>query len=105
MLRLHRRATEEIREAAEWYDARSTGLGSRFVGAAREIFEQLESSPEQFSQLETLSTDPPIRRGAMVDGFPYIVVFELIDDDVFVIAVSHTSRRPNYWRRRKRLSG
>ncbi len=103
MLRVHRRATEEIREAAEWYDARSAGLGVRFVRSVREVFEQIDSTPEQFSQLETLTTDLPIRR-AMVNGFPYIVVFEPIDDEVFVFAVAHTSRRPNYWRRRKRPS-
>lgn len=103
MLRLHRRATEEIREAAKWYNARSPGLGRRFVAAIRQELEQLESAPEQFSRLETLSTDPPIRR-AMVSGFPYIVVFEQFDDGVFVYAVAHASRRPNYWRQRRRKS-
>jgi len=101
MLRLHQRALDEIREAASWYEARSNGLGTRFVATVREVLESLESNPNQFATLETLSPEFPIRR-ALVSDFPYLVIFELFDQEVFVYAVSHASRRPNYWRRRKR---
>lgn len=101
MLRLHQRAKEEIREAARWYEERSTGLGTRFVAAVRNVFENLETSPQQFAQLETVSADAPIRR-VLVGDFPYLVVYELFGNEVFVYAVAHASRRPNYWRRRKR---
>jgi plasmid stabilization system protein ParE len=101
MLRLHRRANEEIREAARWYEERSIGLGARFVAAVRDVFENLEARPQQFAQLETVSADTAIRR-VLVSDFPYLVVFELFDAEVFVYAVAHASRRPNYWRRRKR---
>ena len=101
MLRLHQRASDEIREAAAWYEDRSTGLGVRFVAAVREVFESLESSPQHFAQLETIANDTAIRR-ALVGEFPYLVVFELFDEEVFVYAVAHASRRPNYWRQRNR---
>lgn len=101
MLRLHRRAKDEIHEAATWYEDRSRGLGRRFIAAVRELLESLEASPQQFAKLETLSADTLLRR-AFVRDFPYLVVFELFDDEVFVYAVAHASRRPNYWRRRKR---
>lgn len=101
MLRLHRRARDEIREAAAWYEERSTGLGQRFVSAVREVFEALEAQPQQYAHLETLSDKAPIRR-VLVREFPYLVVFELFDDEVFVYAVAHAARRPNYWRQRRR---
>lgn len=101
MLRIHERALDEIREATSWYEARSAGLGTRFVGAIRDTLESLESNPNRFATLETLSPEIPIR-SAMVADFPYLVIFELFDKEVFVYAVSHASRRPNYWRRRRR---
>lgn len=101
MLRLHQCAKEEIREAAVWYDKRSPGLGRRFVSAVREALEALEADPTRYSKLETISTDLPIRR-VLVAGFPYMVLFEPIDADVFVYAVAHAARRPNYWRQRQR---
>lgn len=101
MLRLHRRAKDEIRAAAAWYEERSAGLGRRFVSAVREVFESLEARPHRFAHLETVSDDAPIRR-VLVRGFPYLVIFELFGDEVFVYAVAHAARRPNYWRQRKR---
>jgi toxin ParE1/3/4 len=103
MLRLHQLAGEEIREAAAWYDERSAGLGARFVDPVGEAFELLEANPGQFGQLETLSSELPIRR-VLLRGFPFLIVFELFDAEIFAYAVAHASRRPNYWRRRKRES-
>ncbi len=41
-------------------------------------------------------------RYARVAGFPYILVFRELDAEVvMVLAVAHTSRRPDYWRGRK----
>jgi toxin ParE1/3/4 len=101
MLRLHQLASDEIREAAAWYEDRSVGLGSRFIASVREIFERLESNPEQFAELETIAGANNKRR-VLVEGFPYLLVFELFGDEVFVYAIVHASRRPNYWRQRKR---
>jgi hypothetical protein len=35
-----------------------------------------------------------------VHGFPYSVVYRVHRDDIYVIAVAHSSRRPDYWRHR-----
>jgi hypothetical protein len=35
-----------------------------------------------------------------VNRFPYNVVYRIRDDDIYVVAVAHTSRRPNYWKDR-----
>jgi toxin ParE1/3/4 len=101
ILRLHRRAEAEIREAAEWYGERTTGLDRRFVQAVRAAFESLERDSEQFAKLETIDDQNRIRR-FLVQGFPYLIIYESFENEVFVYAVAHASRRPNYWRRRKR---
>jgi toxin ParE1/3/4 len=102
-LRLHRLAEAEIREAAEWYARRVEGLDRRFLAAVREAFEALETETRRFAALETVAEGTSFRR-VLLGEFPYLVVFELFDDEVFVYAVAHASRRPNYWRRRKRES-
>ena len=35
-----------------------------------------------------------------VSGFPYRIAYRVRDHDIYVIAVAHTSRRPNYWKHR-----
>jgi hypothetical protein len=103
ILRLHRRAAGEIKEAAEWYQARGEGLGIRFLADVRKALDRLETDPTQFPSLETLPQSPRFQR-ILLDDFPYLIVFEQFDREVFVYAVAHASRRPNYWRRRKRKS-
>ncbi len=100
ILKLHRRAEAEIREAATWYNGQTPGLGKRFLQAVHESFELLERNPGQFAKLETASQHDPFRR-LFVEGFPYLIVYEVLENDVFVYAVAHASRRPNYWKRRK----
>jgi len=34
----------------------------------------------------------------VVTGFPYKVVYRIRETDLYVVAVAHTSRRPNYWK-------
>lgn len=102
-LKLHRKAEAKIRQAAAWYDGQSPGLGHRFVQAVAAAFELLEGDPQRFAKLETMVELAPYRR-VLVEGFPYVVIFELFEHEVFVFAVTHASRRPNYWRQRKRKS-
>ena len=101
IVRLHKRAEAEIRETAAWYHVRGENLGVRFLGAVRTALEQLESQTARFSKLESIPGDLAIYR-ARVKDFPYLVIFEVFEKEVFVYAVAHASREPNYWRRRKR---
>jgi plasmid stabilization system protein ParE len=100
IVRLHRRAAEEIKEAAEWYQARGAGLRRRFLADAWSALERIEADPTQFPSLETLPESPRYRR-ILLDDFPYLIVYEQFESEVFVYAVAHASRRPNYCRRRK----
>jgi len=46
--------------------------------------------------METLPDDEPYRR-VLLRTFRYADIFEILADEILVVAVAHTSRRPNYW--------
>jgi hypothetical protein len=75
-------------------------LGRRFLADVWSALERIEADPSQFPSLETLSASPRYQR-ILLDDFPYLIVYEQFESDVFVYPVAHASRRPNYWRRRK----
>lgn len=102
-LKLHRLAEAEIREAVAWYVSQAEGLERRFLAAVRTGLERLENNPIQFANLETTPGRAQYRR-LLLDDFPYVIVYEVFENEVFVYSVAHASRRPNYWRRRKRGS-
>jgi len=93
-------AKEETQEAAAWYERQRAGLGLEFLVAVEAMILEIGRAPERFPQLETLPEEKNVRR-ALLDRYPYAVIFEDIEGKIRILAVAHTSRRPSYWRRRR----
>ena len=95
-LRLAAEALDEANAAAEWYESRREGLGPAFLAELDRCFDLLAEHPEAFPRLA--DTDPRLGiRRALLNRFPYAVVFLELADRVQVLAVAHTGRRPEYW--------
>ena len=91
-----RRAIVEYHSALRHYDRISSRLGDRFVVAVDAAARRILSDPT--SHAAALG---PFRR-VRVKSFPYAVFFRVLsNENVGVIAVAHTSRRPGYWRHRR----
>jgi plasmid stabilization system protein ParE len=87
-------AQRDLEEAREWYEARSEGLGERFLGNVEDCFRRIQSMPEMHQCVfETY-------RRALVRTFPYSIFYEFADETVTVYAVFHNSQDPNKWRSR-----
>jgi toxin ParE1/3/4 len=99
-VRLLAEADAEAKEAACWYDGRQAGLGEEFLAALAKRLQEIEDRPGRFSRLETIKTKREIHR-TILRRFPYSVVYEILSDEVIVLAVAHTSRRPKYWIKRQ----
>jgi toxin ParE1/3/4 len=89
-------ASLELAESVRWYEERRPGWGTRLFDAVSHTFGLIESHPEIGSPRRSR----PAIRQLVVRGFPYIVVYRVRPDDVYVIAVAHARRRPGYWRNR-----
>ncbi len=96
MIEFHYLAVDELRQALAWYRAKSVRAAERFVERVHEAVLRVLADPESY---------PVIRRGfhyLRIPKFPFVLVYRIrAQNDVFVIAVAHTSRRSGYWRRRK----
>jgi plasmid stabilization system protein ParE len=92
-------AEAELRSAFAYLNDQSTGLGVRFLDEVDDAFQAIRERPLSFAKLETLPADEPYRR-ALLPTFRYAIVFEVLDAEIVVVAVPHTSREPNYWLKR-----
>ena len=95
-LRISEPASLELAEAVRWHDERRPGWGGRLFDAVARTLTLIESHPEIGSPRRG---HLPARQLA-VRGFPYIVAYRIRPDDLYVVAVAHTSRRPGYWKHR-----
>ncbi len=93
-LLLHHAASEEYVAAAAWYEGRRAGLGADFVTAVDAAMARIVP----LEQHSTTATRRGVRTARIkVRRFPYRLVVVELPDVILVVAVAHTSRRPNYW--------
>jgi len=76
------------KEAWEWYEEQQVGLGERFLQELEGSFKRIEKWPTSYAKIKSNF------RQVILTTFPYVIVFEIIDKDVVVYAVFHTSRSP-----------
>lgn len=90
----HPEADTEYAAAAEYYAAISPELGGRFYDEIERLLQEVRSAPARFRQ-----HDPPARRN-ISRTFPYAVVYLDEPDCVWILAIMHLHRDPNYWKPR-----
>jgi len=84
----------ELEEAVSWYEERGEGLGLEFLTVVREKVFALTHAPGRWRMVNGT-------RRALLEGFPYAVVYrETTDDEIEIIAIAHLRRRPKYWANR-----
>ena len=84
-------AKREFLDAIDWYDRERLGLGAEFCDEVDLALKEISSNPDTFACFY-FST-----RRYMLSRFPYCIIYRRVDSVIWVMAIAHTSRRPEYW--------
>ena len=87
-------AVAELREAVEYYNRQSEGLGFEFAAEVRRTIARIVQFPDAWSALSVRT------RRCRTNRFPYGIVYQIRDDAILVIAVMHLRRHPQTWQSR-----
>lgn len=87
-------ATMELALAVEWYGRKSPALGKKFERAFQTALEAMQTNPQLFQQNEEGI------RYRRIDKFPYCVYFRVQKQQIQILSIFHTSRRPLNWHTR-----
>lgn len=90
-LLLRPRAELEAATAVEWYEARSAGLGTAFLGALDAALASIQRNPAMYPVVYGRVRRHLLRR------FPYGVFYVEYPTEVVVLAVVHARRHPRIW--------
>ena len=82
------RAIEMAMDVYDWYEEQQLGLGELFLTELDACYDKLETWPAVYAKIQKNF------RQIILKTFPYVVVFEIIKNEVVVYAVFHTSRNP-----------
>ena len=95
-LRIHRLAVAEIDHEVDHYESCSVGLGAELEDEIDAVLETILQFPQAAPQWR----DRPDRRVAVLDRFPFTLVYQIKTKEIAILALAHMSRRPGYWSRR-----
>jgi plasmid stabilization system protein ParE len=93
-VQIHPAALEEAESAVEWYGKRSPAAAEAFLNEFDRTIGLISQHPERYQSHE-LKT-----RRAVLNRFPYLIVFREGIGGIEIVAVAHARRRPGYWRDR-----
>jgi len=91
---LHPEADRELREAIAYYEMREAGLGTEFAVEVCAALGRIADHPNAWPVLEG-----DLRR-CLRNRFPYGLIYSIEPDSIFILAVMHLHRDPDYWRQR-----
>ncbi len=91
----HPEAEAEFAAAASFYESRVAGLGRSFSAEVHRTISLIREYPDAGALVR-----PSVRK-ALVDRFPYVVVYRHGPESVIILVIAHARHRPGYWQRRK----
>jgi hypothetical protein len=90
----HPEAEAEFLDAIDYYEGCESGLGYDFAIEVHSTIENILSFPDAWTILED-----DIRR-CQIRRFPYGIIYSQDEGFIFVLAVMHLHRDPDYWKDR-----
>ena len=81
-------AVIDMQKAYDYYEENKPGLGERFLDTLEYYFDRVQKYPEHYQ----VKRKP--YREAFIKDFPYLIVYEIIEENVIVYAVFNTHLDP-----------
>ncbi|NOQ36591.1 MAG: type II toxin-antitoxin system RelE/ParE family toxin [Methylococcaceae bacterium] len=93
-IKFHSRAEAELDDGYDYYQQQKPNLEKKFIREIHAAIQSIRRNPEAWQIIEG-----NIRR-CLVKRFPYGIVYQISEKEVFIIAIANLHREPNYWKYR-----
>jgi plasmid stabilization system protein ParE len=90
----HPLAEEELNKAFEYYNECGSGLGFLFLAEVQATINRIIQHPKAWSKISKNTRRCVTRR------FPYGIIYQILEQEIQIIAVMHLHRKPGYWKDR-----
>ena len=83
-------AKEDTQTAYDYYEEQRQDLGEEFLKELVKKYDDLTEDPQHYGYID----NQDIIRDVKIDRFPFVIIFEIIEQRVFVYAIHNTYRHP-----------
>ncbi len=88
-------AEDDYVESLRWYSERSQRAADGFEAEFDQALEAIAENPDRYPTCDARHCFYLMKR------YPFQVIYrQANEDDLLIVAVAHTSRRPGYWSKR-----
>ncbi len=84
-------AEREYCISLRWYSERNVIAAENFDKEVDLAIQAIASDPDRFPHCDSR------HQFYLLRSFPFQIVFRKLGEDIYVVAIAHTSRNPNYW--------
>ncbi len=91
----HPDAEAELDGAVAYYEGQREGIGLDFQAEAEHAIDMIQRNPLWCPRYKETNY-----RKCVLRKFPYTIFYMERDDSVWIAAVTHQKRRPDYWEKR-----
>jgi toxin ParE1/3/4 len=92
----HPEAIQELDNAVAYYAERSFKAATAFEAAIEAGVHSIAQHPNRHAFLRNTG-----KRVYRLDRFPYHIIYEELPDLIWIDAIAHERRHPDYWKNRK----
>ena len=85
----------ELDGAIVYYESKVPGLGLDFLDCVEQALQKIRHRPQVWPP----HADPRFRK-YLLERFPYSIFYMERPDAIWIAAIAHAKRRPDYWKRR-----
>lgn len=93
---LHSEAIAELDAAVSYYEAQKVGLGLDFLTEVEHSLNKLQQNPNLGAAYKISGL-----RRYVIQRFPFLIFYTDLEAYIWVVAIAHGKRRPDYWKRRR----
>ncbi len=93
---IHTEARKELDGAIAYYEAQNLGLGLNLLTEVEEALRKIRQNPE----VGTPHKIEGVRR-FVIQRFPYLIFYAELEELIWIIAIAHGKRKPDYWKTRQ----
>ena len=90
----NRAAQKELFDSSHYYSQQMPGLGERFLVEVGSCIQEIAASPRRHPKYFK-----DVCRCVMPQ-FPYGIYYRVENEKIRILAIAHSSRHPDYWKRR-----
>lgn len=87
-------AQQELDEAITWFNKEAPDLGNDFLAEVLSALDRIGNHPHAWHPCSERTRRCLLRR------FPYGVIYQILENEILVIAVACLHRKPVYWQKR-----